>query len=143
MIAVRPGGDGTDSGRRRRGRILTAIGVIIALLALANLAVDRRADRRVDRLQADLMASYADTTSGDVLPATGDSPADRVGPSVPATTDLAASDGTTPDLVTVDGSTVQARYSVGGRCLVATWTESSFAVVDGDDRQCAASLTLD
>lgn len=143
MIAVRPGGDGIDSGSRWRGRVLTAIGVLIALLALTGLAVDRRADRRVDRLQADLMASYADTTSGDVLPATGDSPADRVGPSVPAATDLAASDGTAPDLVTVAGSTVKARYTLGRRCLVATWTQSSFAVVDGSDQQCAASLTLD
>ncbi|MEZ5410619.1 MAG: hypothetical protein R2761_21510 [Acidimicrobiales bacterium] len=147
IVGVRPGGDGIDDGRRRRGRILTAIGAVIALLALANVAIGRRIDHRVDALQADLVATFADTTSLDLLHGTVDSPSNRMDLNVPAQDDLSASDGTIPDLITVAGGTVQARYTVGGigggRCLVATWTQSSFAVVDGSDRQCGASLTLD
>lgn len=146
---VRPGEGDADGGRRRRGRILAALAaVVLVVVTTANYAIDRRTDRRADALRNDLLATFTDTTSTELLTGAEPSTGNQMYLGVPSIADLTTIGGTAPDLITADGRTVLARYTVadirGGRCLVATWTDASFAVADGDDRQCSGgALILD
>lgn len=112
------------------------------------VVIDRRADARTAVLQADLEASFAGTTSADLLDGEGRMAPGQPYPGVPPIASLTTAGGAAPDLITADGMVLQARYRVasfgGTRCLVATWTTTGIQVNEGDDRQCSGSaLTLD
>lgn len=121
---------------------------VLVVVTTANFAIGRRTDRRADALRDDLLATFTDTTSTELLTGGEASSGNRTYLGVPSIAELTTGGGTAPDLITADGRTVLARYTVsdirGGRCLVATWTDASFAVADGTDRQCDdGALILD
>lgn len=145
--SVRQGGP-VSGGHRRWGWVALTFSVLLLAFNSANLWLGSRDDRRLGHLRDDLTASFAETTSTELLAGVEPRAGNQMYLGVPSIADLTTTGGVAPDLITADGRTVQARYVVGSirgsRCVVATWTEAAFAVADGTDRQCSGgALILD
>ncbi|MEZ5407139.1 MAG: hypothetical protein R2761_03880, partial [Acidimicrobiales bacterium] len=108
---------------------LVAFSVLLIAFGSTNLWLGWRDDRRVSALRADLTASFAETTSTELLAGVEPRAGNQMYLGVPSIADLTTTGGVAPDLITADGRSVQARYVVGSirgaRCVVATWTEAT------------------
>lgn len=126
-----------DDGRARRGKILLGIGVaVVVAVGVTAFVANRGADDRMVQLEADLQESFAGMTRSDVS---------FVDLADASSTDMLVSNGgVEPNLVSLDGDILQARYGydfMGSRnCIRVRWTPDDVSFERGEGAQCTTPL---